>query len=297
MKDRAYITHKNNEDYSDCQDRFHIDKKKKRVAVSDGISQSIFSQYWADLLSKRYVDKGKCDESDRVEMCYKWLKLVQTELKRQQKKGISTWLLENNLTRHNGAGATICGVEFKDSKKWRASILGDSCVVIVKERKKVKLFSSEEKTFDSLPDYYDSYQENKGKGQIKNFDGQIDEKTTMYLVTDPFSELFQRLENEEKKIEEISEKIRKLKTHDDFCQFVDECRREYNMRDDDSTLCVVEYDGQDNMTIINDDSDCITGRTAKKVSKQSKNRRCSRDIVLDKIKAFFQMPLFYEKIM
>ena len=42
MKIRAFITHKLREHYSECQDRFCINSDNHAIAVSDGMSQSVF---------------------------------------------------------------------------------------------------------------------------------------------------------------------------------------------------------------------------------------------------------------
>lgn len=47
MKIRAFITHKLSEHYSECQDRFCINRDNHAIAVSDGMSQSVFPDYWA----------------------------------------------------------------------------------------------------------------------------------------------------------------------------------------------------------------------------------------------------------
>ena len=58
MKLKAYITHKKAEKYSDCADYFGICPPQKRVAVSDGVSQSIMPLEWAKILVSAYLDKS-----------------------------------------------------------------------------------------------------------------------------------------------------------------------------------------------------------------------------------------------
>ena len=52
----AFITHKMAERFSDCQDRFSISVDTKSIAVSDGMSQSIFQKFWAQILVDKYTD-------------------------------------------------------------------------------------------------------------------------------------------------------------------------------------------------------------------------------------------------
>jgi len=58
MEIRAFIYHKEAEKYSDCQDYFEISSQNNRIAVSDGMSQSIYPQWWAEILAKAYIQTG-----------------------------------------------------------------------------------------------------------------------------------------------------------------------------------------------------------------------------------------------
>ena len=66
MKVRAYITHKLEESNADCQDYFRLNSGKKKIAISDGVSQSIFSAKWAELLVKEYTDTDVDDISESI---------------------------------------------------------------------------------------------------------------------------------------------------------------------------------------------------------------------------------------
>ena len=55
MKVRVFITHKKAEHFQDCQDRFSVNRDTKSVAVSDGMSQSIFQKIWAEILVDAYT--------------------------------------------------------------------------------------------------------------------------------------------------------------------------------------------------------------------------------------------------
>lgn len=57
MKVRGYITHKAAEKFSDCADYFGICPQTKRVAVSDGVSQSTMPLEWARILVNAYVKR------------------------------------------------------------------------------------------------------------------------------------------------------------------------------------------------------------------------------------------------
>lgn len=262
MKVRAFITHKLCEQYADCQDRFCINEDSRTIAVSDGMSQSIFPDYWADILATQYANEGHCNEEDRIRLCSSWLQRVEEYRDEQVRLGKNPWKLNNFLSAHKGAGATICGVSFENATNWKGDVLGDSCIVEVElEKNIVKILSSEEKAFDYYPDYYDSFPEKKGRGIIKSFSGTIDPNKILLLVSDPFSEF---LDKNKADCEELIRQILQLNNHSDFCNLVDRWR-EKGMHNDDSTLCLIEFDDSLDFNIRYQDSiaDLITEEKTK----------------------------------
>ena len=246
MKVRALITHKLCEHYADCQDRFSINKDSRTVAVSDGMSQSIFPDYWADLLSVQYVKEGHCNEADRIKLCGRWLQKVEEYRDEQVKLGKNPWKLNNFLAAHKGAGATICGVRFDNATDWRGDVLGDSCIIEVDmETFTINVLSSQEKAFDYYPDYYDSFSDKKGRGVIKSFSGTIGPNKHLLLVSDPFSEFIDKHKDD---CETHIQQILQLNSHLDFCKLVDDWRNR-GMHNDDSTLCIIEFDGDLNFNV------------------------------------------------
>ena len=251
MKVRAYITHKPSEYYSDCQDRFCINKTNRTLAVSDGMSQSIFPEYWAEILSTQYAETGHCTEEDRKSLCESWMKKVECYLHEQETQGKNPWRLRNNIAARSGAGATICGIKFANAENWVGHVLGDSCIIEISRIDwKAKILSSEEKAFDSHPDYYDCFPEKKGSGEIKQFEGYLDKDKILLLVSDPFSEYFDKHKDNCK---DLVEQILCLESHENFCKLVDEWRSK-GMHKDDSTMCIIEFDGENELNIqIQDD--------------------------------------------
>ena len=252
MKVRAFITHKGRETYSDCKDRFSINNETRAVSISDGMTQSIFSDYWADILSKFYVDNGHCTDDDRKALSVQWQSKVNEYLQGQIAEGKDPWRLRNSIESREGAGATLCGVKFDSSKKWHGHVLGDSCIVEVDllGKQTPKIYSSEDKIFDCYPDYYDSIAEKEGKGHIMDFSGEIDQNKTLLLVSDPFSAFVQKNGNN---FGEWFKRIMSLKTHKAYCELVDEWRN-MGLHDDDSTICIIEYDDKEEMIVEFSDS-------------------------------------------
>ena len=157
MKIRAFISQKAAERISDCQDRFAINAESKIVAVSDGVSQSIFPDYWAQILVNHYTAKGSLTEGERVLLCSEWRNWVLKYIEDEKNRGNNPWRTESNLYEGITAGATLCGVKFTGSDNWTCEVLGDSCLIVVHNNgTKIEILSSQEKEFDTYPDYLDS---------------------------------------------------------------------------------------------------------------------------------------------
>lgn len=250
MKIRAFITHKKCETYSDCQDRFCIDTNMKTVCVSDGMSQSIFPDYWAQILSDFYAKKARCNADDLPELCDLWRNRVNEYIQDARAKGTLHYLTEQSLAQGRSAGATICGIQFDDATIWHGHVLGDSCIVEVStDGKELKIHASEDKPFDCYPDYYDSYKGRTGKGEIKDINGEIGPDKMLLLVSDPFSEfIYKHHDDFSKHLNEILS----LQDHSQYCELVDRWRQ-LGMHNDDSTLCIVEFDNAANVTVSYED--------------------------------------------
>ena len=251
MKIRAFITHKLREHYSECQDRFCINSDSRAIAVSDGMSQSVFPDYWAEILSSFYAKNGHCTNEDRKELCGVWLKKVEDFINAEIYNGKNPWRLQNCIDAQNGAGATLCGIRFIDTENWVGHVLGDTCIIDVDITGKapIKIYTSEDKAFDSYPDYYESFPNKVGRGQIKEFTGKLSEGHCLLLVSDPFSEF---LSNHKEHCSQWLRRILELKGHEDYCSLVDDWRHE-GLHNDDRTLCIIEPDGSLNFNIEQED--------------------------------------------
>ena len=296
MKVRAFITHKMCEQYADCQDRFCINEDNRCIALSDGMSQSIFPDYWAEILAEQYAKEGHCDDEDRKRLCSLWMQRVIKYRNEQIELGKDPWKLDNFLASHKGAGATICGVRFENATDWRGDVLGDSCIIKINTKDWIiEILTSEEKAFDSFPDFYDSFPEKIGRGTIKSFEGCISPDEIMLLVSDPFSEYFYK--NKEQ-TEGLVEQILRLTNHEAFCKLVDEWRAK-GMHNDDSTLCVIEFDGDINMNVEHQDDISILIEEEKKDEKEpseQKNVDTIKELESNKTSHSSDLQTFFYKV-
>ena len=247
MKVRAYITHKQVEKYSDCADYFGICPLNKRVAVSDGVSQSIMPLEWAKIIVNAFINNSWDPETGVSSLQSEWFKEAIAYLNDQRAQGKNPWMLENCITNRDGAGATFCGIEFVDDSNWTAKILGDSCLVLLDENNEIlKIVSSKDGKFDNRPDYFDSFKEQRGT--VKTVEGEL-KGHKILLVSDPFSELFQNYQTSVE-IKVIIDRILSLNGYNSYVHLVDEYRELYHMHNDDSTLVIIEYDKKAEFDIL-----------------------------------------------
>ena len=238
MKIRAFITQHKAEKISECQDRFAVNKETKTVAVSDGVSQSIFPDLWAKLLVECYTKKGSLQESERIELCDKWKKQVQEYIEAEKSKGNNPWRTESNLAEGISAGATLCGLKFDTKYHWVCDVLGDSCLIKYGKDNSFEIISSEEKAFDTYPDFLDSNPLKKGRGEFKRIQGELHPGDKLFLVSDPFSDYFYNLKEQCPK---FFNELLALSNHEEFTELVVRWR-EQGMHNDDSTVIVIEWD-------------------------------------------------------
>jgi serine/threonine protein phosphatase PrpC len=249
MKIRAFITHKKAETYKDCQDRFCINPETKSLAVSDGVSQSIFPGIWANMLVYEYANKNWCPNHESAkELAVEWRRQINVILEAKKQKGENTRNLENALAIGKAAGATIVGLRFKDDSHWCCDVLGDSCLIqINNDNSIIAIHSSQSGEFDSHPDYFDSNEKVSGRGEPNTKEGEFGKGEKLLLVSDPFSDFLFKAKKNKEDIDYIEELL-KVDNHDSFCLLVDDFR-DKGMHNDDSTLIIIEYDGNDEFDV------------------------------------------------
>lgn len=251
MRIRAFITHKDQERFSDCQDRFSINKDTKSIALADGMSQSIFQKIWAQMLVVNYTTIEQWEPTiDSVrELSPQWheqvMAIIPSLMPSAQRRS------RNSLAMGMSAGSTFVGIRFNENK-WEGWVLGDSCLIVIdKDNKVVKIETSQEGQFDSHPDYFDSNPNKDGKGHPKNISGELHQGEKLLLVSDPFSDILYANQVSEK-IKDLICELLAIDNHEDFEVIVAKWR-EQGMHNDDSTLVIVEYDKENDFHIVYED--------------------------------------------
>lgn len=254
MKIRAFITHKDAEQYKDCQDRFSINKNTKSVAIADGMSQSFQQKIWAEILVNTYTKNIEwVPTSVSVkELAPQWVENVKLFIQKLKETNAPPYLIirnENALVLKKSAGATFCGIRFQ-GKEWSGYVLGDSCLIEIVENKVKKIFTSQHgDKFDNHPDYFDSNPLSNGKGTPLPIKGTINQSISVLMVSDPFSDFLNekyREGNDEVFVKQLLE----IKTHNEFENLVTDWRNNYNMHNDDTTLIIIEDDENTNFNFV-----------------------------------------------
>lgn len=273
MRISAFITHKKSERYSDCQDRFSVNKDTKSIAVSDGMSQSYQQKIWAALLAEAFtsgelltITEEKLDSLRAL-----WHQRVLDFIENLKTIPGQEYLVRMNLNsvaQRKSAAATLLGVRF-DGYKWEGDVLGDSCLIELDDKNAViAIHSSQDKEFDNYPDFFDSTTIGlKQKGDVRHICGELKPGHKMLLVSDPFSDIIQDFKNG--KIDLDVNELLNIKTHEEFCGLVERWRAEKGMTNDDSTLVIVTHDCSEDFNVVQmDDINALIA--AEKVAKEQK---------------------------
>ena len=248
---RAFITHKQAELFTDCQDRFGVNKDTKSIAVSDGMGATWQQKIWAQLLVETFTDnKDWIPTIESIKpLCQIWRGRVIDFIQNLKDTNAPINIIyrnERNFVARRSAGATLVGIRF-NGNEWKGSVLGDSCLIEWNGIEAKFHTSQDVEAFDSYPDYFDSDELKQGKGIPKAISGTLYKGGYLFLVSDPFSDfLFEH--NKQGDVAEYMQQLLKLSSHEDFETLVDEWRKA-GMHNDDTTLVIIESDDSDDFSI------------------------------------------------
>jgi serine/threonine protein phosphatase PrpC len=237
MRAKAFITHKGAESPTDCQDRFSINAETGSAAVSDGMSQSLFPKYWAGILADKYTSERDWVPSREIVRALGglWRETVSARLVKMREEGRSTWRAEDMLREGFSAGATLVGLRL-DGNHFHCDVLGDSCLVIIRDGRIWDILSSMD-SFGNYPDYYDSDPARPGKGEPRMFEGRIAPGMVFLLVSDPLGAYLSAIRGSRNEGILVRELLC-VESQEEFEILVDYWRQD-GMHDDDTTMVVV----------------------------------------------------------
>lgn len=244
MRVRAFTVQKEAESEADCHDRFSINPVAGSVAVSDGMSQSLFPKYWAEILADRYTaERDWFPTRENVQtLAPFWMEKVRKRLDEWRAMGRNPWRAESMLAAGASAGATLVGLRSYQEGKWTCDILGDSCLIELEGEHIKEIYSSMDH-FDNYPDYFDSNSDKPGKGEVRTVTGRWEPETVLLLVTDALGAFLASVKGTPREFLLIRDLL-SVESADEFKILVQYWRKA-GMHNDDSTLVIVSGEDHD----------------------------------------------------
>ena len=223
------------------EDAFRVDAA--RIAVSDGASESAFAREWATALVKAFVDQPPETCGLTEESLNEWLAPAQ-----EQWRGCVPW---DRIPWHGeakaraGAFATLLGLTVEaapddpERLSWRALAVGDSCLFVVRGGRLSLSFPLDDAAqFDNNPALICSNPDNAGDlwEGVRKHGGECEAGDLFILATDALACWFLAQNAAGEKPWETLLALGPA----EWDAWVEEQRREGLMRNDDTTLVVIE---------------------------------------------------------
>lgn len=231
---------KDNENLSHNEDAYEFSLKDKRIAISDGATNSFDSKNWANIIVKKFVCNPKLNKS--------WIIDAIREYNLLHDYSTLSWSKQAAFER--GSFASLIGVELLEEQLTVTSF-GDSIAILLDGDKFIDSFPyiiSEDfnkhpeliATFFKYNTFFEKdidlskYQKN---WCINNFD-----KPILICMTDAFGQW--ALRNKEKDSDKW-DVICNIRTQEDLAILVENERLSKDMKIDDTTLIIVDLIGDD----------------------------------------------------
>ena len=257
---KPFNSHKEAERPDDCQDACAQNDEKGRYAIADGATRSFFPMEWATLLVAHF-----CENTDLSlpEADWRaWIFPIQQRWYEQVKEKVNernVFYLTNPFNTQEPAVSTFIGIEFnKDNGRWKAMIIGDSCLFHESESGFKSYLIENSADFTNRPEVLVSYaKDNLYEPSFRH--GQAKPGDTFILATDALARWI--LEHKEAaKLETLLMDLKKLKTNAEFRQFVEIARHDESIRlvNDDVTLILISVENAQNQQEANPDASSHT---------------------------------------
>jgi hypothetical protein len=221
---------------SECEDIWNYGKSDRlfSIALSDGATESSFSQEWAKELVTAFINHDQPKSS--------WLVTAQQNWQQWLENQNLSWFAKRKV--EQGAFATFLGLEILPDLSWKAIAVGDSCLFVVRNcelritnyelRKSFPLKQSEE--FGNRPRLIATHSKVE-QISFSKINGVAEVCDRFYFATDAIAcWIFKQLEANQDpwvKLDEIS-------SQDMFANWVNELRDRHEIANDDTTLLCLE---------------------------------------------------------
>jgi len=233
---------------------------KRHFAVSDGATESSFAERWAQSLVEKFINTPPAIFQDHGLSFQTWLTPLQEEWHRQIPWKRLPWFAEEKA--RTGAFATFLGIQFGEAAKrpfhifdvfrkrrspnvWQAFAIGDSCLFQVRCNQVLRAFPVEHvDQFRTRPTLISS---NPGSNKpvwarLKTTEGDYQPGDVFFFMTDALSEWFMRRSNAQAR---PWNQLLDIRTETDFALFVSREREQNQLRNDDLTLVVCHWKGNE----------------------------------------------------
>jgi hypothetical protein len=296
VKIRGFIHHKAKESYNDCNDRYKVNFKTNKFAISDGVSSSFLSGSWAELLVNEFTEQAGCIDINQPFSLHTIQHLWAEEVEKLASKDGQKWFVKKFQKECRSAAATFAGLHFYYKDKipyWDAIALGDTFLFYLPS---TTTHSGENKNepfkyeslppkdgflFNDFPKYIDSI--NKVPQGIYNSSLKNPLSPGIFLLmTDALAEWFIRDDGKALK------QINKWTSQDSFVKKITRLRAQKKISNDDYSLLIVELadDSKDEINYIETnitDLSQITELKKQKTQKKSNTKQATTSLSIDDI--------------
>ncbi len=214
-----------------------------RIAVSDGASESAFAREWANVLTGAFVSRAPELADVSADSLRDWLTPAQEEWHKQVPWERIPW--HGEAKARAGAFATLLGLTIGAAStgspvlSWRALAVGDCCLFVVRNnRLQVSFPLKDHAEFDNNPALVCSNPANSEVlwEDVRLDSGECSAGDLLILATDAIAAWFLAQNTSGEKPWEALVELDRSEWDD----WVDDQRREGLMRNDDTTLVIIE---------------------------------------------------------
>ena len=237
-KVRAFITNKKREN---CEDSFSVNAANKSIAIADGVSQSLFSKLWANILTKAAVNNNTAISEDFIiPLKNEWWNRVEEIIKEKEKNNDPYVERTKRLLyiEDNTAAATLTSCKISNGGSVTYSIIGDSCFAIVnKDMELLHLYSSKGDfaELDNSPEYIDSSNNQTVVGTIIQGEYVPQQGDVILLCTDAVSNFLRK----HKDNKELIKKVIGICSHQEFENLINRLWGQ-GLKIDDITIVIID---------------------------------------------------------
>ena len=232
----SFSVQKAGNEISECEDIWNYGKSDRlcSIALSDGATESSFSQEWAEELVTAFINRDR--------QTLNWLAKSQQNWQQWLENQNFSWFAKRKV--EQGAFATFLGLEILNDLSWQAIAVGDSCLFVVRScelqitnyelRKSFPLKQSQE--FGNRPRLIGTHS-NVEQICFSGISGVAEVGDRFYLATDAIAcWIFKQIEaNQDPWV-----KLGEISSPDMFANWVNELRDRHEIANDDTTLLGLE---------------------------------------------------------